>query len=136
VVPASDYRDNETGGHVRRIGSYTAALADALGWGAERADDLRLTAPMHDVGKIGVPDGILLKPGPLSDKEFAVMKQHTVIGARILGGTGIRLLEEAREIALCHHERWDGGGYPGRAWRATRSRRPPGSSPWPTSTTP
>lgn len=112
LVAASEYRDQETGAHVRRIGSYCVALAAALGWGSEATDEIRLAAPMHDIGKIGIPDGILLKPGRLSEEEFAVMKQHTIIGARILGGTNIPLLEAARQIALCHHERWDGTGYP------------------------
>jgi putative two-component system response regulator len=112
LVAAAEFRDTDTGAHVRRIGLYSAALAELLGWTAGRADDLRVAAMMHDIGKIGVPDSILLKPGPLLPQEFEVIKQHTVIGARILERSEIALLQMAREIALCHHEWWDGSGYP------------------------
>src|SRR6185503_2994344 len=91
---------------------YAAALAKVLGWSAAKIDDLRVAAMMHDIGKIGVPDSILLKPGPLLPEEFEIIKQHTVIGARILERSDIHLLDVAREIALSHHERWEGGGYP------------------------
>ncbi len=114
LVAAAEFRDTDTGAHVRRIGLYAAALAQLLGWPATRVDDLRVAAMMHDIGKIGVPDSILLKPGPLLPDEFETIKQHTVIGARILERSEIALLEMAREIALSHHERWDGGGYPHR----------------------
>jgi putative two-component system response regulator len=112
LVAAAEFRDTETGAHVRRIGLYAAALAQLLGWPAGQVDDLRVAAMMHDIGKIGVPDSILLKPGPLLPDEFEIIKQHTVIGARILERSEIGLLEMAREIALSHHERWGGGGYP------------------------
>ena len=117
LVAASEYRDVDTGAHVRRIGAYAAALAQTLGWASEAIAEIRLAAPMHDVGKIGIPDGILLKPGRLTELEFATMQRHTLIGASILGGTTIRLLEAAQEIALAHHERWDGTGYPHRLVR-------------------
>jgi putative two-component system response regulator len=112
LVAAAEFRDTETGAHVRRIGLYAAALAKLLGWPSSRVDDLRVAAMMHDIGKIGVPDSILLKPGPLLPEEFEIIKQHTVIGARILEQSDISLLQMAREIALSHHERWEGGGYP------------------------
>jgi cyclic di-GMP phosphodiesterase len=112
LVAAAEFRDADTGTHVRRIGLYAAALAKLLGWPGSRIDDLRVAAMMHDIGKIGVPDSILLKPGPLLPEEFEIIKQHTVIGARILEHSDISLLQMAREIALSHHERWEGGGYP------------------------
>ena len=112
LLAAAATRDGETGSHVRRIGLYAAAIGEALGWEASRVADLRVAAPMHDVGKIGIPDAILRKPGALSEEEFRVMQQHTVIGARMLGNSDIPLLCIAREIALGHHEKWDGRGYP------------------------
>ena len=112
LVAAAEFRDTDTGAHVRRIGLYAASLAQMLGWPAARVDDLRVAAMMHDIGKIGVPDSILLKPGPLLPEEFEIIKQHTVIGGRILERSEIPLLEMAREIALSHHERWEGSGYP------------------------
>ena len=119
LVAAAEFRDTDTGAHVRRIGLYAATLAAMLGWPEHRVGDLRVAAMMHDIGKIGVPDSILLKPGPLLAEEFEVIKQHTVIGARILQRSEIPLLQMAREIALSHHERWDGGGYPAGLERAT-----------------
>jgi putative two-component system response regulator len=113
LVTASGCRDEETGEHIRRMGEYAAVLARASGWNEAETDMIRLAAPMHDIGKMGVPDAILRKPGKLSPGEFEQMKEHTGIGARILEGSGIALLELAREIALNHHEKWGGGGYPG-----------------------
>jgi HD-GYP domain-containing protein (c-di-GMP phosphodiesterase class II) len=112
LLGAAGMRDEETGSHVRRIGLFSAALAEALGWDAARTADIRVAAPMHDIGKIGIPDAILLKPGRLTHDEFTIMKQHTVIGAKMLGDSDIPLLAMSREIALGHHERWDGSGYP------------------------
>ena len=112
LVSAAEYRDEETGAHIKRIGLYAAALAQAVGWDPDRAADIKHAAPMHDIGKIGVPDSILLKPGKLTEQEFEVIKRHTVIGAGILEGSRIPLLTMARDIALGHHERWDGSGYP------------------------
>jgi len=112
LISASEYRDDETGAHIRRIGLLAEDLARVAGWKREDADRIRLAAPMHDVGKIGVPDNILLKPGALTPEEFEVVKRHTEIGARILGGSSVPLLRTAADIALCHHERWDGTGYP------------------------
>jgi putative two-component system response regulator len=114
LVAAAEYRDTDTGAHIRRIGMYSAVLAETLGWPAAMVDDLRVAAMMHDIGKIGVPDSILRKPATLTPEEFEIIKQHTVIGARILEESHVPLLEMAREIALCHHEWWDGSGYPRR----------------------
>jgi response regulator RpfG family c-di-GMP phosphodiesterase len=114
LLAAAATRDGETGSHVRRIGMYAAAIGEALGWATARIADLRVAAPMHDVGKIGIPDAILRKPGALSAEEFRIMQDHTVIGARMLGHSDIPLLCMAREIALGHHEKWDGRGYPQR----------------------
>jgi putative two-component system response regulator len=112
LVAASEYRDEETGSHIRRIASYAAALAKALGWTEDKVELLRLAAPMHDIGKIGVPDHILLKSGKFTEDEFAIMKKHTTMGAGILSGSDVPLMQMASEVALSHHERWDGNGYP------------------------
>ena len=112
LVIAADYRDEETGGHIRRMGLYAEHFAQLLGWPSERVDDIRLAVPMHDIGKIGISDQVLLKPGRLTDPERRHVEQHTTIGAKILDGSSIPVLQLAREIALSHHERWDGGGYP------------------------
>ncbi|OGQ97216.1 MAG: response regulator [Deltaproteobacteria bacterium RIFOXYD12_FULL_57_12] len=112
LVWASEYRDDDTGEHIRRIGLFSAELARVLGWGQAEIDNIRVAAPMHDVGKIGIPDSILLKPGKLTPEEFATMKTHTVIGANILGHSKVPLLKLASTIALSHHEKWDGSGYP------------------------
>lgn len=112
LVAAAKYRDEETGTHIRRLGLYSAELAEALGWDSARVRDIRLAATMHDMGKIGIPDEILLKPGKLTDQEFAFIKKHPQIGADLLQNSGIELLDMAADIALYHHERWDGSGYP------------------------
>jgi HD-GYP domain-containing protein (c-di-GMP phosphodiesterase class II) len=112
LVSLTSYRDEETGAHVRRIGLYAAAMAKALNWPAQRVDDIRIAAPMHDLGKIGIPDRILLKAGKLTEAEFSIMKRHTELGAKMLEGTNIPVMDMAAEIALCHHEKWDGTGYP------------------------
>lgn len=109
---AAEYKDNETGMHVVRMSHYARTLAKAMGFPDQVADELLHAAPMHDVGKIGIPDAILTKPGKLSDDEWMVMKQHTVIGAEILGQHPSGLLNLAATIARSHHERWDGTGYP------------------------
>src|SRR5690606_37208914 len=87
-------------------------MAQALGYGERAAEDLLHAAPMHDIGKIGIPDAILSKPGRLTEDEMAIMRQHTVIGARIIGEHRSGLLRLAATIALSHHEKWDGSGYP------------------------
>lgn len=109
---AAEYKDNETGLHVIRMSHYAQTLALAMGYSEHAADALLNAAPMHDVGKIGIPDVILQKPGKLTDEEWAVMRQHTVIGARIIGDHPSGLLRMAATIALSHHEKWDGSGYP------------------------
>ena len=112
LVWAAECRDEATGDHIRRIGLYSAELAQALGWDQQRVNDIRLAAPMHDIGKIGIADGILLRAERLTSEEFAVLKRHTEMGARILAGSDVPMLQMARDIALSHHERWDGLGYP------------------------
>ncbi len=109
---ASEFRDNETGQHILRMSHASALLARSVGWDAQACELMLNASPMHDVGKIGIPDGILLKPGPLTTDERDIMKRHTTIGAEILADSGTDLLEMAREIALSHHEKWDGSGYP------------------------
>jgi len=112
LLSAASHRDHETAAHVRRIGLYAEVMAGALNWDEASTADIRIAAPMHDIGKIGIPDRVLLKPGKLSDEEFEEMKQHATIGADMLSGTNIPLLKMASEIAMCHHEKWDGTGYP------------------------
>ena len=109
---AAEYRDNETGMHVIRISHYSRLLAVAAGCSEQEADEIFYAAPMHDIGKIGIPDYILLKPGPLNAEEWQVMHQHPQIGAEIIGEHDSTLLKLARNIALTHHEKWDGSGYP------------------------
>ncbi len=109
---AAEFRNQETGEHIVRVGLYCALLARLAGLAAERTEMLRVAAPMHDVGKIGIPDRILLKPGPLTEEERRVMEAHTEMGHRILAGSGVPLLDLAAELALTHHERIDGTGYP------------------------
>jgi putative two-component system response regulator len=111
---ASEFRDNETGQHILRMSHASALLARSAGWDDTACELMLNASPMHDVGKIGIPDGILLKPGPLTNDERDIMKRHTTIGAEILADSGTELLEMAREIALSHHEKWDGSGYPHR----------------------
>jgi putative two-component system response regulator len=112
LVMASACRDQETGAHIRRTGLLSECLALAAGWSDVEAEQLRMAAPMHDVGKIGIPDAILCKRGTLTDGEFNIMKRHTLIGARMLAGSNSPVLQLAEKIALSHHERWDGDGYP------------------------
>ena len=112
LISASEERDNETGMHVRRIGLYAAALGTLLGWTQELVDRIRAAAPMHDIGKIGVPDAILQKPATLTDEEWVIMRQHTTMGARILQGSKVGFIQMAARIAQSHHEKWDGSGYP------------------------
>ena len=112
LVSASQYRDEETGMHIRRTGLLSEFLAKAAQWSATEAENLRMAAPMHDVGKIGIPDAIVRKPGELTHNEFEVMKTHTIIGAKMLAGSDAPILQMAEEIALHHHEHWDGSGYP------------------------
>lgn len=109
---AAEHKDNETGMHVLRMSHFAQALALAIGCSPEWAEDLLHAAPMHDVGKIGIPDAVLLKPGPLTEAEWHTMRQHAAIGAAIIGEHDSGILQLARSIALTHHEKWDGTGYP------------------------
>jgi putative two-component system response regulator len=109
---ASEYKDNETGTHIIRMSHYSRILAVACGLSEFFAEDLLHAAPMHDIGKIGIPDHIILKPDRLTDDEFAIMKQHPVIGSDILGECAPGLMAMAKNVALYHHEKWDGSGYP------------------------
>ncbi len=109
---AAEYKDNETGMHVIRMSHFSRRLALAAGCSAEWSEDLLHAAPMHDVGKIGVPDAILRKPGPLNAEEWAVMRRHPEFGAEIIGEHDSNVLQLARAVALGHHEKWDGSGYP------------------------
>lgn len=109
---ASEYKDNETGMHVMRMSHFSKVIALAYGFSETDADNLLHAAPMHDIGKIGIPDSIMLKPGKLTDQEFTIMKQHPQIGAEILGESDSDLIELAKLVAMTHHEKWDGTGYP------------------------
>ncbi|PSF05103.1 two-component system response regulator [Marinobacter fuscus] len=109
---AAEYKDNETGLHVIRMSHFSRLIALEAGLGEAWADTLLNAAPMHDVGKIGIPDAILQKPGKLDPDEWQVMQQHAEIGARIIGDDGSALLKMAGEVARNHHEKWDGSGYP------------------------
>ncbi|WP_378954712.1 HD-GYP domain-containing protein [Pelosinus sp. sgz500959] len=109
---ASEYRDEETGTHISRMSQYSRLIALYAGMDLEEAELLLQAAPMHDVGKIGIPDRILLKPGKLDKDEWEIMKTHTIIGAKIIGKHSSDILTLARQVALTHHEKWDGTGYP------------------------
>lgn len=109
---AAECRDRYTGAHMVRTGVLSAFLGEKIGLQSEVVQNLRHSAPMHDLGKIGIPDSILCKPAKLTPEEFEVMKTHTTIGARILENSKHIVLQMARQIALSHHERWDGQGYP------------------------
>ena len=109
---AAEYKDTDTGEHIARMSQYSKVLALALGMNEQHAELLRQAAPMHDVGKIGIPDSILLKPGKLTPDEFAHMKEHAAIGAKILANSPSPLLQLAHVLAIEHHEKWDGTGYP------------------------
>jgi putative nucleotidyltransferase with HDIG domain len=110
---AAEYRDDDTGQHTRRVGHMSAQIARVLGLPISEVTLIQRAAPLHDVGKIAIPDAILLKPGKLTPGEFELMKTHTTRGAQMLGGGQFPLLQRAEEIALSHHERWDGTGYVG-----------------------
>lgn len=112
LAKAGEYRDEGTGNHVLRIARYTRLMAEALSLGTQECEDIELAAPMHDIGKVGIPDGILLKPGRLSEDEFRVMREHARIGYEILKDSPSPILQLGATIALSHHERFDGSGYP------------------------
>jgi putative two-component system response regulator len=112
LTTASQYKDEETGAHVQRLSHYAKMMARHLGLSEEASELIFAAAPMHDVGKIGVPDAVLLKRGPLDHTEWEVMRKHPEMGANLLNGSNSDLLDCARTIAQTHHERWDGSGYP------------------------
>jgi len=109
---AAEFKDNETGLHVVRMSHYARLIAEKLGNSAAWGDLIFSAAPLHDVGKIGIPDHILLKPGKLTEEEWHIMRKHPEFGAEIIGRNDSEILMTAKEIALTHHERWDGTGYP------------------------
>lgn len=109
---AAEYKDEDTGAHIKRMSNYAAAVARKMGQNDKTVESILYAAPMHDVGKIGTPDRILLKPGKLDPDEWEIMKQHTTIGGNILGGSDAGFIRLAEMIGLTHHERWDGSGYP------------------------
>jgi len=112
LAQAVEYKDEETGHHVSRICFFSAILAQAMGLSKDHILRIYNSAAMHDVGKISIPDSILLKNGRLTNEEFDIMKTHTILGAKLLSNSKSKLLETGRIIALNHHERWDGAGYP------------------------
>lgn len=112
LARAGEYRDEETGNHVIRMAQYSRLIAEELGLEAKTCETIELAAPMHDIGKIGIPDGILRKNGPLTEAEFDIMKKHPVIGHKILSTSSSRIIEMGAVIALGHHEKYDGSGYP------------------------
>jgi response regulator RpfG family c-di-GMP phosphodiesterase len=126
---AAEFRDYNTGLHTQRVGNLSARIGSALGLSERELEVIRLAAPLHDIGKIGIPDHILLKPGPLTDKECLEIKQHVTIGASILSGGTTELLHLAEKVALTHHERWD--DLATSVWWASRFRNPHESSRWP-----
>lgn len=109
---AAEMRDATTGSHLRRMAGYTRLLAEAVGLEPELVEMLEIASTVHDVGKLAIPDAILCKPGPLTEEEWDTMRQHTTWGARILGSSRLPLVELARTVAMTHHERCDGSGYP------------------------
>ncbi len=109
---AAEYRDDDTATHIQRMSSYSEALARRIGLPGDLVTTVKRAAPMHDIGKIGIRDAILQKPGKYTPEEFDEMKSHTIIGAKILSGSTSSLLQMGEMIAMCHHEKWDGSGYP------------------------
>jgi putative two-component system response regulator len=112
LTKIAEYKDEDTASHIKRSGYYASLLARELGWTKNRIETIFYASPMHDIGKVGIPAEILLKPARLTPEEFALMKTHTIIGGNILSGKSSEIIQMAELIALSHHERWDGGGYP------------------------
>jgi putative two-component system response regulator len=112
LAVVSEFKDEDTGAHIKRIGFFTKELASVLGMGDDFIEAIYHASMMHDIGKVGIPDSIMLKPGALNDEEWKIMKSHAETGARILSGSDSPYLSMAEQIALSHHERWDGSGYP------------------------
>jgi putative two-component system response regulator len=111
LITVTEFRDSDTGAHVARIGLYTRYIAEAMSMPADFVETIAFASPMHDIGKVVVPDSILLKPGPLTPQEFETIKTHTTVGEKILSGSEHPAIQMAASIALCHHERQDGSGY-------------------------
>lgn len=109
---AAEYRDEDTSGHIKRISHYSAAIARKMGLSSQLVEKIFRASPLHDIGKIGIPDHVLLKPGKLNAQEWEIMRTHPLIGAKILGGSDNELLQMAEQIAVSHHEKFDGSGYP------------------------
>jgi putative two-component system response regulator len=112
LTTVAEYKDGFTAAHVKRVGHYCRMLAGEIGWSEEQQEEIFYASPMHDIGKVGIPSDILLKPGALSPEEFALVKTHTTAGAHILQGSTSAFMQMAEMIALTHHERYDGSGYP------------------------
>jgi len=112
LILAAEYKDEDTGDHVVRMSRYSALIAEKLDLSPKEFQDILYAAPMHDVGKIGIPDNILMKPGKLTEKEFEFMKTHNTIGAKILANSRAEIIQLAQQIAISHHEKWNGKGYP------------------------
>jgi putative two-component system response regulator len=112
LAKAAEFKDEYTGFHIQRIGFYSTKIAEHLGLSKEQVELIKYSSPLHDIGKLRIPDHILLKPGPLTKDEWEIMKTHTIMGAKILEGSKIKYLKAAEKIALLHHEKWDGTGYP------------------------
>ncbi len=112
LTNVSEYKDEETTMHIKRVSRYCMEIARVLGWSNGDIELIELASPMHDIGKVGIPSEILLKRGRLTDVEFSLMKTHVEIGAKILSGSTSRVIQMSEQIAFCHHERWDGKGYP------------------------
>jgi putative two-component system response regulator len=110
---ASEYKDEDTGAHIQRVSYYTKEISERMGIGDKFVEKIFYASPMHDIGKVAIPDSIMLKQGPLDNEEWETIKTHTTIGAKILEGSDSPFLKMAVDIALSHHERWDGKGYPG-----------------------
>ena len=113
LTAVAEYRDTDTGAHIKRVGLYSNKIAEALDMPMDFIEAITFTSSMHDIGKIGIPDNILLKPGHLTPEEFEIMKTHTTIGEKVLAGSNYPVIKTAASVALNHHERWDGKGYPG-----------------------
>ena len=113
LTAAAEFRDTNTGAHISRIGFYANKITEAMDMPMDFIETITFASSLHDIGKIGIPDSILLKPGPLTPDEFEIMKTHSAIGEKILSGSTYPGIQMATSIALNHHERWDGGGYPG-----------------------
>jgi putative two-component system response regulator len=112
LAAVAEFRDQETGEHPRRVGRLAGLVAEQIGLAAELVDNIRRAAPLHDIGLIGIPDDIMLKESALTEEEQQMMREHVAIGGRILAGGQSPVLQTAQSIALCHHERWRGRGYP------------------------